>query len=678
MKPFKINAPMKFPVPKLKRIDTQISDRFSKTEVSVLPVVKPVESADVVFVISVYKDHISLQNQEISIPMHPSIQKLIFCIEHNILPIELESLLVDSDVQFVDGGIWIELYDYRANTVSPFSRRVFLKSSGMNLYQELSSLSETDLSYDDLIACESKILLAKHQVLALEPDDSIMMYFNQFCYKKHLMSTLKDSRENDWKPHKKEPISNPNNFDTTKPQEPFMPRFKQLQAIEDYKRQKSLLDADISVGLDKKGRKPGPFISTFVGDDKKVVRTVRFEKEMEDEYTCMNVYANEQKEFQAVIRVGTEPDSSINGFIRKGPVCDAHTMEIYVQTFKVLISAFESNAKLVSDMTTGVLGNSSLARHSSKINPIKSNDNMPKPNYPSLQQQSAQNIQAQATNKAIQAAMTGIINSNRPASQPVRPATSFQRPNLNFGAPLIRANSNGSFVPAANQYQILMMQKQQQQRMQQQSQMANNGNAYEENVLNSLLNGGPTISQPQPQTRTLQHSKTEEPDPDAILASLLGGSVQNDPPKQSTPLMVPPGQTSIASTPDMYQQLMKQRYLQQMQQQAILQQQQAIQMQQQMAAQSLPMNAGQQIRSPAFAMSPNMLQGMSALQSNSPLMVNPNLNMVPQKKKSSNPSTPSAKRVREDMNDSNFKFFQDFYRSMQNGSAYYNPTKKHQ
>ncbi|RKP19274.1 hypothetical protein ROZALSC1DRAFT_22432 [Rozella allomycis CSF55] len=148
MKPFKINAPMKFPVPKLKRIDTQISDRFSKTEVSVLPVVKPVESADVVFVISVYKDHISLQNQ-----------KLIFCIEHNILPIELESLLVDSDVQFVDGGIWIELYDYRANTVSPFSRRVFLKSSGMNLYQELSSLSETDLSYDDLIACESKILV---------------------------------------------------------------------------------------------------------------------------------------------------------------------------------------------------------------------------------------------------------------------------------------------------------------------------------------------------------------------------------------------------------------------------------------------------------------------------------------------------------------------------------------
>ncbi|KAJ3093059.1 hypothetical protein HK102_010964 [Quaeritorhiza haematococci] len=188
---------------------------------------------------------------------------------------------------------------------------------------------------DDLLEMEAKLLPILEGPLCLDSNPAVGKMANLAAYNENKYR-VKRKRRRDWAEREEEEAKKKesNKLMMIMEQErDFHPRFNQLAFIEEWRKKKSMADAEPMIGL----------------DNKKVRGKM---------HTILNVYETEPDEFEAVLRWGNvEGTSTGNGNTLRYPLGNAVAAEHYIAHFRNFYGL--TNNLLADTATQKTLGSSS-------------------------------------------------------------------------------------------------------------------------------------------------------------------------------------------------------------------------------------------------------------------------------------------------------------------------------
>lgn len=177
------------------------------------------------------------------------------CLDDQVIPADLVDLLDEMQCMFYDGCIVVEVQDHRkaltkssANQkqISPETKRILLKPSYKSILNDISVMKSSHNWNEEFeLEVEKGILLATSAPICLNPSPTVTKLFNYYHYNKNKFKILSDGLHSVEEQRKV--------CQHQKSSKTFAPRFELLNMIEEIRRNKSLIDSEPLLGLDKKG-----------------------------------------------------------------------------------------------------------------------------------------------------------------------------------------------------------------------------------------------------------------------------------------------------------------------------------------------------------------------------------------------------------------------------------------
>ncbi|ORX99528.1 hypothetical protein K493DRAFT_109828 [Basidiobolus meristosporus CBS 931.73] len=316
------------------------------------------------FVLHIFPTHFKFEKQDGVFLFSSSMKNFLDYLNKQRIPPDLVDVFDEAQCQYYEGCIIAEIHDYResyttnVNGTNSNTNRVLLTPNAETLWSDLCLLNESYGAFwseDFALEVESKILLATEEPLCLDPSFQVTRISNTICNYGNVRKVKKRkkriSAEKETEFAEKIEKEKTMMMMDERYQKEFQPTFGRLSFVQDWRKRKSMVDADPSVGLVTKKLKNRQVVEPLppTGDNKQIVRTLRFAKEAggHTTYTLINIYMdNITSEFDGVLRMGAAPNTSIKGNTIKFHIGSKSTLQMYIENAKRI---FEIDHKLISD-----------------------------------------------------------------------------------------------------------------------------------------------------------------------------------------------------------------------------------------------------------------------------------------------------------------------------------------
>ncbi|KAF9099724.1 Transcription factor spt20, partial [Mortierella sp. AM989] len=316
------------------------------------------------FVIHLYETHFKFENQDGVFLFNSPMKIFLKCIQERTMPSGLLDIIKSAQCPYYEGRLIVEIVDHRTkgkNDGTESTKRVILTPTQGTLWADLSLLHEESgerWSNDMMLDVESKILIATEEPLCLDPSPMVTVLSNEICYnqtsatqrtrKRRKWNSLEREQEAARKAEEDKLMSMMDEKSTVD----FQPNFGRLAFLKEWRQKKKMEETQSIPVLDPKKSKAKRQEMSVLPDGRKIVRTIRFEREDKKRnykmYFMFNIMQCPDQSFEAIMRYGTAPDSAINGGIRKFNLGPEQCADAYVQSLK---SMYFSANSLISDTT---------------------------------------------------------------------------------------------------------------------------------------------------------------------------------------------------------------------------------------------------------------------------------------------------------------------------------------
>ncbi|KAG0325679.1 Transcription factor spt20 [Podila horticola] len=290
------------------------------------------------FTIHFYETHFKFENQI-----------FLKCVQERRLPSGLLDVIKSADCPYYEGRLIVEIVDHR-NKAKPAThtptaetptvakmeidthttKRVVLSPTQETLWADLSLLHEESgeaWSAQTMLEVESKVLIATEEPLCLDPSPMVTVLSNQIHYhqtsaalrtrKKRKWNSLEREQEAVRKLEEDKLMS----MMDEKSMVDFQPSFGRLAFLKEWRHKKKLEETQLIPVLDPKKSKAKRQEMSILPDGRKIVRTIRFEREDKKRaykmYFMFSIMQCPDLSFEAIMRYGTAPDSAVNGGTRR-------------------------------------------------------------------------------------------------------------------------------------------------------------------------------------------------------------------------------------------------------------------------------------------------------------------------------------------------------------------------
>ncbi|KAK9768613.1 Transcription factor spt20, variant 2 [Basidiobolus ranarum] len=316
------------------------------------------------FVLHIFPTHFKFEKQDGVFLFSSSMKNFLDYLNKQRIPPDLVDVFDEAQCQYYEGCIIAEIHDYREIHLADIhasnanTHRVLLTPNAETLWSDLCLLNEKCDSFwseDFTLEVESKILLATEEPLCLDPSFQVTRISNTMCNYGNIRKVKKRKKrisvEKETESAEKAEKEKTMMMMDERYQREFQPTFGRLSFVQDWRKRKTMADAEPSQGLVTKKLKNRQIIEPLppTHDNKQIVRTLRFAKEAGGHtlYTIINIYLDgNTSEFDGLLRIGAAPNTSINGNTMKFHIGSKSTLQMYIENAKRI---FEIDHKLISD-----------------------------------------------------------------------------------------------------------------------------------------------------------------------------------------------------------------------------------------------------------------------------------------------------------------------------------------
>ncbi|KAF9973030.1 Transcription factor spt20 [Actinomortierella ambigua] len=336
-------------------------------------------------VLHLYETHFKFENQDGVFLFNSPMKIFLKCIQEQRLPAGLLDIIKNAQCSYYEGRLIVEVVDHRTrnrkkrvnnkqeeSTVNGVeegsqpaagtqTKRVVLSPSQETLWADLSLLHEESRqtwSNELALEVESQILLATEAPLCLDPSPQVTLLSNNMNYhqtsvthrtrKKRKWNSVEREREAARKIEEDKLMS----MMDEKSLVDFQPSFSRLAFLKEWRAKKKQEETQTIPVLDPKKSKAKRQEMAQLPDGRKLVRTIRFEvddkKRNYKMYYLFNIIQNPDASFEAVMRYGTQPDSSVGGGMRRFHLGPEQCADMYALSLKTI---YFSASSLISDTT---------------------------------------------------------------------------------------------------------------------------------------------------------------------------------------------------------------------------------------------------------------------------------------------------------------------------------------
>ncbi|KAF9920583.1 Transcription factor spt20, partial [Linnemannia zychae] len=408
------------------------------------------------FVIHLYETHFKFENQDGVFLFNSPMKIFLKSIQEKKLPSGLLDVIKSAQCPYYEGRLIVEVVDHRtivAQDNKASKKRVILSPSQETLWADLSLLHEEsgeNWSSQLMLDVESKILIATEEPLCLDPSPMVTVLSNQISYhqtsatqrtrKKRKWNSLEREQEAARKVEEDKLMS----MMDEKASVDFQPSFGRLAFLKEWRQRKKAEEIQPIPVLDPKKSKAKRQEMSVLPDGRKIVRTIRFEREDKKRgykvYFMFNIMQCPDLSFEAIMRYGTAPDSAVNGGIRKFHLGPEQCADAYVQSLK---SLYFSPNSLISETTPTSTNTTRASAAAAAANPPVNAVTVTPPTAPAAAPavtNTAINTGAAVPNMTISAAS----NANNTTVGNVGPTAAVSNANANANT---NANANAPTTP---------------------------------------------------------------------------------------------------------------------------------------------------------------------------------------------------------------------------------------
>ncbi|KAK9701946.1 Transcription factor spt20 [Basidiobolus ranarum] len=402
------------------------------------------------FILHIYPTYFKFEKQDGVFLFTSSTKSFLDHLNDFEIPPEFLDIFDEARCPYYEGCIIAEIHDHRPNLHSEQSsetltniQRVVLHPTSETLWADLCLMNETSdvlWNEDFSLQVESKILLATEAPLCLDPSFQVTRITNTLCYGKP------EAHRSRKKPRKRVPVEietevaeKEENYKLMmmmdeRYQKNFQPTFNRMSFIKDWRKRKSMLDAEPSSGLQEKPKDKRPALGLASPiDEYQVVRTLRFERECGGKkiYTLLNIYHDAMtSNYEGVLRTGHALDTSIEGNTLRFLIGPKDVLEEYI-----------ANIRKIYGLDNTLISDNSLDTHeTTPISSIESDSrltalSLPQPpNHAPLSTKLTQTIKSSSIQHSTQIQAQHVAKKSVP-SQPKIQSTQTPR-QINTQAPL--------------------------------------------------------------------------------------------------------------------------------------------------------------------------------------------------------------------------------------------------
>ncbi|ORZ13876.1 Spt20 family-domain-containing protein, partial [Lobosporangium transversale] len=285
------------------------------------------------FTIHLYETHFKFESQDGVFLFNSPMKIFLKSIQEKRLPSGLLDVIKSAQCPYYEGCLIAEVVDHRTKGKQESevtTKRIVLSPTQETLWADLSLLHEESgesWSSDMMLDIESKILIATEGPLCLDPSPMVTVISNEISYHQ-TSATQRTRKRRKWNSLEREQEA------TRKAEEDklmsmmdeksnvdFQPNFGRLAFLKEWRQKKKMEETQPIPVLDPKKSKAKRQEMSILPDGRKIVRTIRFEREDKQRnykvYFMFNIMQCPDQSFEAIMRYGTAPDSAVNGGIRK-------------------------------------------------------------------------------------------------------------------------------------------------------------------------------------------------------------------------------------------------------------------------------------------------------------------------------------------------------------------------
>ncbi|KAI8595934.1 Spt20 family-domain-containing protein, partial [Dissophora ornata] len=242
------------------------------------------------FIIHLYETHFKFENQDGVFLFNSPMKIFLKSIQEKRLPPGLLDIIKSAQCPYYEGCLIAEVVDHRKKKESDVTttKRIILSPTQETLWADLSLLHEESgesWTSDMMLDFESKILIATEAPLCLDPSPMVTVLSNEICYhqtsatqrtrKRRKWNSLEREQEAARKAEEDKLMSMMDEKSTVD----FQPNFGRLAFLKEWRQKKKMEETQLIPVLDPKKSKAKRQEMSVLPDGRKIVRTIRFERE---------------------------------------------------------------------------------------------------------------------------------------------------------------------------------------------------------------------------------------------------------------------------------------------------------------------------------------------------------------------------------------------------------------